>query len=88
MLHILDKLDKNILKNKVRKYVLLKFPEDSNKLTNRLMSDMNYYIDGFVNCIKKMGEEPMRDKELESFITEEAISFTIRRIRDEESKIT
>ena len=86
MLHDLINLDRNILRKKVKKYVLIKFPEDRNKLTNRLMSDMNFYISGFVSCIKKMGEEPMRDKELDSFIMEEAIDFVVKQIKDEKIK--
>ena len=86
MLHDLINLDRNILRKKVKKYVLLKFPEDRNKLTNRLMSDMNFYISGFVSCIKKMGEEPMRDKEIDTLIMEEAVDFVVNQIRDEKVK--
>jgi len=65
------KVDKNRIKSQIKIY----FQTHNLWVQNKLIQKALIFIDGYVCCLVQMGEFPMREKEIEDVIVEEAISY-------------
>jgi len=79
-IELLYNIDKNLLIRQVKQYVVNNYTEHQSHLTKRMMVEMIEFLDGFVRCLQVMGEEPMRDQEVQQLIFDESILYIKRKL--------
>jgi hypothetical protein len=72
--------DKDSFIKLVKFNLLMFYPESQSLFTRKIMNEAMIYISGYFKCLKEMGEEPMRDREINILLMEEAIEYIKNRL--------
>lgn len=67
--------DRNSFIKLVKFNLLMFYPEHQSLFTRKLMGEVMIYLSGYFECLKQMGEEPMREREINILLMEEAIRY-------------
>lgn len=73
-------IQKNTFTKRLRKYFNLHHSACVTHLTSSLLKEAIVFTDGFLACIKIVGEDPIREEELENVIFEQTVNYIIQKI--------
>lgn len=74
------KLNKHGLLKKIKHHILINHPEKYQQINSRLFEESLIYITGFIKCIEVMGEEPIREKDVDQLVFDEIVNYLMKNV--------